>query len=196
METIQSMAQTLEQQIYSPEEYLELELASETRSEYRNGAIIPMTGGTPDHNELAINLASLLKTALRGKPYRIFATDQRLWIPDRNIYTYPDVMVIEKPLQLQTGRTDTVTNPCFIAEVLSKSTQDYDRGEKFSTYRTLDSFREYLLIDQYSIRVDHYVKTAPNQWLLSEYIEPKTLSLTTFDMQIEISSLYENIDIE
>jgi Uma2 family endonuclease len=196
METIQSMAQTLEQRIYSPEEYLELELASETRSEYRNGAIIPMTGGTPDHNELAINLASLLKTALRGKPYRIFATDQRLWIPDRNLYTYPDVMVIEKPLQLQTGRTDTVTNPCFIAEVLSKSTQDYDRGEKFSTYRTIDSFREYLLIDQYSIRVDHYVKTGPNQWLLSEYIGPKTLSLTTFDMQIEILSLYENIDIE
>jgi Uma2 family endonuclease len=111
METIQSMTQTLEQRIYSPEEYLELELASETRSEYRNGAIIPMTGGTPDHNELAINLASLLKAALRGKTYRIFATDQRLWIPDRNLYTYPDVMVIEKPLQLQTGRTDTVTTP-------------------------------------------------------------------------------------
>jgi Uma2 family endonuclease len=190
------MTQTLEQRIYSPEEYLELELASQTRSEYRNGAIIPMTGGTPDHNELAINLASLLKNALRGKPYRIFAIDQRLWIPDRNLYTYPDVMVIEKPLQLQTGRTDTVTNPCFIAEVLSKSTQDYDRGEKFSTYRTIDSFREYLLIDQYNIRVDHYVKTDPNQWLLSEYIGPKTLSLTTFDMQIEILSLYENIDIE
>jgi Uma2 family endonuclease len=196
METIQSMTQTLEQRIYSPAEYLELELASETRSEYRNGAIIPMTGGTPDHNELAINLASLLKFTLRGKPYRIFAIDQRLWIPDRNLYNYPDVMVIEKPLQLQTGRNDTVTNPCFIAEVLSKSTQDYDRGEKFSAYRTIDSFREYLLIDQYNIRVDHYVKTAPNQWLLTEYTELNVvLSLNTLDMQIEIAALYENIDI-
>jgi Uma2 family endonuclease len=191
------MTQALEQQIYTSDEYLELELASETRSEYRNGAIIPMTGGTPDHNELVINLAVLLKSALRGKPYRIFGSDQRLWIPDRNLYTYPDVMVVEKPLQLQTGRTDTVTHPCFIAEVLSKSTQDYDHGEKFSAYRTIDSFREYLLIDQYSIHVEHYVKTAANQWLLSEYDDPNvTLSLSAFEAQIEITALYENIDID
>ena len=191
------MTQALEQQIYTPEAYLELELASETRSEYCNGAIIPMTGGTPDHNELAINLASLLKFALRGKSYRIFGADQRLWIPARNLYTYPDVMVVEKPLQLQTGRTDTVINPCFIAEVLSKSTQDYDHGAKFSAYRTIDSFCEYLLIDQYSVHVEHYVKTGANQWLLSEYDDPKiTLFLNKFEAQIEISALYENIDID
>jgi Uma2 family endonuclease len=198
------MAQALEQRIYTPDEYLELELASETRSEYRNGAIIPMTGGTPDHNELAINLAALLKSALRGKPYRIFATDQRLWVPsgvasprgNRNLYTYPDVMVVEKPLQLQAGRTDTVINPCFVAEVLSKS-QDYDHGEKFSAYRNIDSFREYLLIDQYSIHVEHYVKTAANQWLLSEYDDLNvTLSLSVFEAQLEIIALYENIDID
>jgi Uma2 family endonuclease len=189
------MTQTLEQRIYTSDEYLELEVASETRSEYRHGAIIPMTGGTPDHNELAINLATLLKSALRGKPYRIFGADQRLWIPDRNLYTYPDVMVVEKPLQLQTGRTDTVINPCFIAEVLSKSTQDYDHGEKFSAYRTIDSFREYLLIDQYSIHVEHYVKTAVNQWLLSEYDDPNiTLLLSAVEAQVEIIDLYENID--
>lgn len=191
------MTQALELKLYTPDEYLALELASETRSEYRNGVIIPMTGGTPDHNEIAINLASLLKSALRGKPYRIFGADQRLWIPDRNLYTYPDVMVVEKPLQLQTGRTDTVMNPCFIAEVLSKSTQDYDHGEKFSAYRSIDSFREYLLIDQYSIHVEHYVKTAANQWLLSEYDNPTvTLSLKTATAQIEIITLYDNIDID
>ncbi len=190
------MTQALEQRIYTPDHYLELELASETRSEYRHGAIIPITGGTPDHNELAINLASWLKSALRGKPYRIFATDQRLWVPNRNLYTYPDVMVVEKNLQLQIGRTDTVINPCFIAEVLSKSTQDYDHGEKFSAYRTIDSFREYLLIDQYSIHIEHYVKTAAHQWLLSEYDDPTiTLSLNAFAAQIEIGTLYENIDI-
>jgi Uma2 family endonuclease len=191
------MTQALEERLYTLDEYLELELASETRSEYRNGAIIPMTGGTPDHNELAINLASLLKSALRGKPYRIFATDQRLWVPHRTLYTYPDVMVVEKPLQLQTGRIDTVMNPCFIAEVLSKSTQDYDHGEKFSAYRTIDSVREYLLIDQYSIHIEHYVKTPTNQWLLSEYDNPNiTLSLNVIEAQIEIITLYENIDID
>jgi len=191
------MTQTLEQRTYTREEYLEFEMASEERHEYVNGEIRLMTGGTPDHNELAINLATLLKSALRGKPYRIFGADQRLWIPDRNLYTYPDLMVVEKPLQLQTGRTDTVTNPCFIAEVLSKSTQDYDHGEKFSAYRTIESFREYLLIDQYSIHVEHYVKTAANQWLLSEYDDPNvTLSLSAFEAQIEIIALYENIEID
>ncbi|OCQ91288.1 hypothetical protein BCD64_25110 [Nostoc sp. MBR 210] len=191
------MTQALEPKIYTSDEYLELEIASQTRSEYRNGAIIPMTGGTPNHNELAINLAVLLKSALRGKPYRIFATDQRLWIPNRNIYTYPDVMVVEKPLQLQTGRNDTVINPCFIAEVLSKSTQDYDHGEKFSAYRSIESFCEYLLVDQYSIHVEHYVKTAANQWLLSEYDDSQViLSLNTFAAHLPIIDIYENIEID
>jgi Uma2 family endonuclease len=95
------MTQAIERQTYTPEEYLELELASENKSEYRNGEIVPMTGGTLDHNELAINLAAFLQFALRGKSYRIFATDQRLWIPTHALYTYPDVMVIENPLQLQ-----------------------------------------------------------------------------------------------
>lgn len=189
------MTQALEQRLYTPDEYLELELASETRSDFCNGVIIPMTGGTPDHNEIAVNLASLLKFDLRGKPYRIFATDQRLWIPDRNLYTYPDVMVVEKPIQLQGGRTDTLVNPCFIAEVLSKSTQDYDHGEKFSAYRTIPSFGEYLLVDQYSIHVEHYIKTAANQWLLSEYDAPDiTLNLQTVAAQINIAALYENIE--
>lgn len=157
------MTQAFEQRTYTREEYLEFEVASEERHEYLDGKIRLMPGGTPDHNDIAGNLYVLLKLGLKGKPCRTFYTDQRLWIPTRNLYTYPDVMVIEKPLQLQTGRTDTVMNPCFIAEVLSKSTQDYDHGGKFSTYRTIESFSEYLLIDQYSIHVEHYVKTAANQ---------------------------------
>jgi Uma2 family endonuclease len=191
------MTPTLEQRTHTREEYLEFEIASEERHEYVNGEIRLMTGGTPDHNDIASNLVVALKLQLKGKPYRTFITDQRLWVPNCNLYTYPDVMVVEKPLQLQTGRTDTITNPCFIAEVLSKSTQDYDHGEKFSAYRTIDSFREYLLIDQYQIHVEHYVKTSANQWLLSEYDDPNiTLSLVAFAAQIEITALYENIEID
>jgi Uma2 family endonuclease len=191
-----TIAQTKER-IYTPEEYLELEIASETRNEYRNGEIVPMTGGTPNHNDLASNLLVSVKTALRGKPYRVFITDQRLWIPDVNLHTYPDIMVVPKPLELQTGRKDTVTNPCFIAEVLSKSTQNYDRSEKFVAYRTIPSFGEYLLISQYSVRVEHHVKTAPDRWLLSEYTDPTTiLTLSSFDLQLSIADLYENIDFE
>ena len=190
------MTQALDQRTYTREEYLEFEIASQERHEYVDEEIRLMTGGTPDHNDITSNLVVALKLLLKGKPYRVFITDQRLWIPDRNLYTYPDVMVIEKPLQLQTGRSDTVMNPCFIAEVLSKSTQDYDHGEKFSAYRALDSFHEYLLIDQYTIHIEHYVKTAANQWLLSEYDDPNaTLLLSTFEAQIEIIALYENIEI-
>lgn len=190
------MPLALEKKLPTPAEYLEQELATDTRNEYRNGAIIPMTGGTPDHNDIAGNLYVLLKLALKGKPYRTFYTDQRLWIPEQNLYTYPDVMVVEKPLQLQTGRTDTIMNPCLIAEVLSKSTRDYDHGDKFSAYRTIDGFSEYLLIDQYSIHVEHYVKTAANQWLLSEYRDRTiTLDLRTVATPITISDLYENIEM-
>ncbi len=180
---------------YTIDEYLELEIASETRNEYRDGEIVSMTGGTPDHNDIASNLVAILKAALRGKPYRVFILDQRLWIPGANLYTYPDAMVLPKPLELQTGRKDTVVNPCFIAEVLSKSTQNYDRGEKFVAYRTISTFQEYLLIDQYRIHVEHHVKTGAHQWLFSEYDDPTvTLCLSTFEVQIQIAELYENID--
>ncbi len=189
------MVSQLAKKIYTVNEYLELELASETRNEYRNGEIIPMTGGTPDHNEIAVNLLSSLKSALRNKPYRLFAADQRLWIPTLKMHTYPDLMVAAKPLEMQLGRKDTITNPCFIAEVLSRSTKNYDRSEKFAAYRTIETFEEYLLIDQYRIHVEHHLKTAANQWLFSEYDDPLiTLSFRTFEFQVQIADLYDNID--
>ena len=189
------MIAQIEKRIYTAEEYLELELAAETRSEYRSGEIIPMTGGTPNHNDISGNLYILLKSALKGKDYRIFYADQRLRIPAVNLYTYPDVVVVPKPLELQTGRRDTVVNPCFIAEVLSKSTQNYDRSEKFADYRTIPTFQEYLLVDQHRVHVEHHVKTAVNQWLFSEYDDPNVaLSFSAFECQIQIAELYEAID--
>jgi Uma2 family endonuclease len=186
----------LAKKTYTVDEYLELEVGAETRNEYRNGEIIPMIGGTPNHNEIAVNLLAFLKPAFRGKPYRLFSVDQRLWIPDVKMHTYPDVMVVPKPLEMQIGRKDTITNPCFIAEVLSKSTQNYDRSEKFAAYRTIDTFQEYLLIDQYRIYVEHHVKTSVNQWLFSEYDDPSvTLSFHTFEIQVQIADLYDNIDL-
>ncbi len=111
------------------------------------------------------------------------------------MHTYPDVMVAPKPLEMQPGRKDTITNPCFIAEVLSKSTQNYDRSEKFANYRIINTFQEYILIDQYRIHVEHHVKTAVNQWLFSEYDDPSvTISLQFLDVPIHIVDLYDNID--
>ena len=181
--------------IYTPEEYLDFEVNSDRRHEYHNGEIVPMTGGTPNHNDIAGNLYIPLKSALKGQDYRTFYADQRLWIPTANLHTYPDVMVLPKPLELQTGRKDTVVSPVMIAEVLSKSTQNYDRSEKFVAYRTIPTFQEYLLIDQYRIHVEHHVKTAVNQWLFSEYDDPTvTLTFSSVEFQIQIAELYETID--
>ncbi|MBE9046418.1 Uma2 family endonuclease [Pleurocapsales cyanobacterium LEGE 10410] len=191
------MIPAVKKKIYTPEEYLEFEVTSSERHEYDNGEIRLMTGGTPDHNDIAGNLYILLKQALRKKPYRVFNLEQRLWLPERNLYTYPDLMVLEQPMQLQEGRTDTVMNPCFIAEVLSKSTKDYDRSDKFIAYRTIETFQEYLLIDQYQIHVEHYVKQNANQWLLSEYSDPEvTLNLNAIALQLKIADLYEDVDLE
>lgn len=189
------MIAQLETKYYTTEEYLELEVASDIRNEYRDGEIIPLTGGTPEHNRISGNLYIALSLGLKRKPYEVFHVDQRLWIPDAAVYTYPDVMVLPKPIELQSGRKDTVVNPCFIAEVLSKSTQNYDRGEKFVAYRTISNFQEYLLIDQYKIHVEHHVKTGVNQWLFSEYDDPSvTLSFNTLDCHVQISDLYENME--
>ncbi|APB34245.1 Uncharacterized protein conserved in cyanobacteria [Gloeomargarita lithophora Alchichica-D10] len=183
--------------IYTSVEYLTLELESEVRHEYINGAIIPMTGGTPNHNDIAGNLYVLLKSALRQKNYRVFYVDQRLWIPSVNRYTYPDVMVVSKPIEFQSGRTDTLINFCLIAEVLSPSTQAYDRGDKFTAYRTMPTFTEYLLIDQHQIQVEHRVRTAENQWLISEYNSPQmTLKLDSIGIEIPIADLYADIDLD
>jgi Uma2 family endonuclease len=191
------MVTQLAKKTYTVDEYLDLELASETRSEYRNGEVIPMTGGTPNHNDISGNAYILLKALLRTKKYRVFHVDQRIWIPALEQYAYPDVMVAAKPLEMQTGRKDTITNPCFIAEVLSRSTQNYDRSEKFANYRTIDTFQEYLLIDQYRIHVEHYVKTAVNQWSFSEYDDPNiAIALQFLDLQIKIADLYDNIDFD
>lgn len=195
------MVTQLAKKPFTIDEYLELEVASDIRSEYRNGEIIPMTGGTPNHNDISGNiyilLKALLKTNLKIKEYRVFHVDQRVWIPSLKQYTYPDVMVAPNPLEMQSGRKDTITNPCFIAEVLSKSTQNYDRSEKFAAYRTIDSFQEYLLVDQYRVHVEHHVKTGVNQWLFSEYDDPSvTITLQFMDLPIQIADLYDNIDFD
>lgn len=189
------IAQT-EKSNYTIEEYLEFELNSDERHEYINGEIVPMTGGTPEHNEIASILNAILRISLKGKPYSIFVADQRLWIPARNLYTYPDVMVIQRPIQLQTGRTDTITNPLAIAEVLSKSTKSYDRDEKFAAYRTIPTFQEYLLIDQYTPHVEQYSKTDSQKWIFSEYdgLE-SSLVLASIPVEIRLLDLYEGIEL-
>ncbi|MFN7527807.1 MAG: Uma2 family endonuclease, partial [Dolichospermum sp.] len=154
---------------YTPEEYLELEEKALYKSEYRNGEIIPMTGGTTNHNQIALNFASSLLYAIRGKKYRVFIGDVRLWIPEYREYTYPDVIVTDgKPLYAGKNNT-TVTNPLLIVEVLSKSTKNYDQGDKFTFYRSIPQFKEYVLVEQNQYQVMHYSKTNKGEWIFREY---------------------------
>lgn len=189
--------QTGEKKNYTPAEYLELEIGSQERHEYIDGDIVLMVGGMPNHNRIILNIAAALNFALKRQPYDVFVTDQRLWIPRKRIYTYPDVMVIQGALQLQEGRRDTITNPVMIVEVLSDSTAAYDRGDKFAAYRTLPTFQEYLLIDQYNLHVEQYYKTEPRQWIFSEYDgEAAVLHLNSVPFEISFADLYDKVDFE
>lgn len=182
---------------YSPEEYLELETTAEYRSEYLDGQIIPMAGGKPNHNKISLNLSSALNYALKKTAYDVFMSDLRLIIPDRSLYTYPDVMVAETPLVFAENRQDTITNPVAIAEILSDSTEKYDRGDKFRMYRTIPSFREYILISQTAMQVEKFTKNDANQWVLSEYAgQDAKIVFDSFEFEISLAELYDRVDLD
>ena len=191
------IAQAQEKKLYTPEEYLEFEVNSEERHEYINGEVICMAGGTPNHGRIALNFGSALNFGLKRQPYDVFVTDQRVWIPKKRIYTYPDVIVVQGELQLQENRKDTIVNPLLIVEVLSKSTRNYDKDEKFSAYRTIPTFQEYILIDQYTMQVEQYFKTGKNSWNFSEYFDAnETLSLNSINFEITLEDIYDRVEFE
>jgi Uma2 family endonuclease len=179
---------------HSLTDYFDHEILSETRNEYIDGEINPMTGGTPIQNLIIGNLATNLHGSLQN-PYLVFVTDQRLWIPDRNIATYPDVMVMTEPLEYQEGRKDTLVNPILIAEILSPSTASYDRIGKFASYRTIPSFQEYLLVSQDRRYIEHFYKEG-DRWIFSAYEHDATISLTSFEIAIATSAIYNRINFE
>jgi Uma2 family endonuclease len=187
---------------YTPEEYLELEAKADDKNEFRDGEIIAMTGGTTNHHKLALNLATRLNLALDDLNYEVYIGDVKLWIPQYRQFTYPDVMVVEGEPVYYSTNTTTVTNPLLIAEVLSKSTKDYDQGDKFLYYRSIPELKEYILIDQSQYYVMQYVKTGEHQWILTEYkTENAQLNLSTVKLQLSVQQLYkkvnftENIDL-
>ena len=179
---------------FSPTEYLELEEVAAFRSEYHDGEIVPMTGGTAEHNQIAINLVTYLRSLLKGKNYRLYVNDMRLWIPRYREYTYPDVILIDgKPVFEGDNRT-TVVNPSVIIEVLSNSTKNYDKGEKFDYYRSIPEFKEYILVEQYQPYVAQYKKTNEG-WLLTEYESlDSVLTMYAIALQIPLSEIYDLVD--
>lgn len=151
----------------SPDDYLQWERAAEAKSEYRRGLITLMAGASHNHNRIRDNLAGELYIALKRKSYQYFGNDFRLWIPTEEFYTYPDLTIVCGKLELLDDQFDTMLNPTTIIEVLSKSTAPYDRGEKFEYYRSIPSFKEYVLIDSERVKIEVWQKLeSPNVWAL------------------------------
>jgi Uma2 family endonuclease len=189
--------QPTQKRYYTPEEYLALEESAIDKSEYHDGEIVPMTGGTANHNKIALNFCRKFPLTIQKQNYETFINDVRLWIPLTRRYVYPDIMVIQgEPVYHENNKT-IVTNPLVIVEVLSNSTKDYDRGGKFLAYRSIPEFREYILIDQYSHHIEQFAKNSDGKWVLTEYdSEESVLILESVEFQMPLSEIYERINFE
>ncbi len=175
-------------------EYRSLEEAAKERHEYHDGTITTMTGGTIEHSAISGNVYTMLKYALKKSPFNPYNSDLRVWVARYRRGVYPDVMVIEGEPQFNDQRRDEVTNPKLIVDVLSRSTEAYDRGDKFMYYRSIPEFSEYLLINQYQPWVDHYFKTESGDWSMRSYesIEA-TVKLATAAVQMSLAEIYEDV---
>jgi Uma2 family endonuclease len=186
-----------EKKYYTPEEYLTLEEKATDKHEYRDGEIVVMPGGTTNHNQIAGNFYKRFPLNIQKQDYYVYMNDVRLWIPQYRLYTYPDVMVIKgKPIYEGKGITN-VTNPLIIVEVLSRSTRDYDRTDKFEFYRSIPEFQEYILIDQYRFYATQYFKQGDGKWIFSDYKgEESLLKLASDEFGISLKDLYARVDFE
>ncbi len=160
---------TAAQTLITEEEYLEIERKASSRSEYRAGVMHAMSGASMAHVRISRNLVFRLVTQLQGGPCELFSTDLRLRANAGRLYTYSDIMVVCGPPQTPPDTDDTILNPKLIIEVLSDSTKNYDRGEKFQCYRSLQSLDIYLTVSQEAPQVECYRRTDRQSWLMTEY---------------------------
>lgn len=181
---------------YTPEEYLEIEREADYRSEYFDGEIFAMSGATRNHNLIGGNIFADLHGQLRNRKCEVYMNDMRVKVSPTGLYTYPDVVVVCDRPRFDDKQNDTLLNPDVIIEVLSESTEAYDRGAKFGHYRTLDSFSEYLLVHQDKCHIEHYVRQPGNTWLLSEYKNPgDIIEIKAVQCTLKLEAVYEKTDI-
>lgn len=178
---------------YSLDEYRALEEKAEGRSEYRDGEIVPMPGGSLNHSRIGRNILTYLSVVLRDTQFEPINSDLRLWIPEYKRGLYPDMMLFDSEPQLNGNRHDEVLNPLLIVEVLSPTTASYDRESKFRMYRTIPSFCEYLLIEQDEPFIERYSRQ-PQGWLLSDFqgLEP-SVTLDSVGIELPMAEIYRNV---
>lgn len=187
---------TLPKSCLTPEEYLEIERAAETRSEYFQGEMFAMSGATLVHNRLVWRLSTLLDRALTARGCLGCANEMRVRVGDSTLYTYPDVVVACGELQFLDGCQDTLLNPSLIIEVLSPSTEAYNRGRKFDHYRSIKSLQEYLLISTELQKAELFTRQSPDRWLLTIAEGPAgAIDLQTAGYRLSLTDLYDGIDV-
>jgi Uma2 family endonuclease len=181
----------------SPAEYLRLERQSEYKSEYVNGEIFAMTGASRKHNLVSGNIFGELRQQLKGRPCEAFMVDMRVKVTATGLYTYPDVVVVCGEPKFEDKYVDTLLNPTVLVEVLSQSTERYDRIAKSSYYRTLDSLTEHLLVAQDEVRLEQYVKQENGTWLLFEYTSLEmVVELPSISCALDLSDVYDKVSLE
>jgi len=175
---------------WTPEEYLAFERSSPEKHQFFQGEIFAMAGGSEEHNLLVSNLVTRLNLALERKPCRVYPSDMRVKIPATGLYTYPDVSVTCADRKFDDDRRDTLLNPEVIVEVLSESTELYDRGKKFAQYRTVPSLREYVLVSQDEVLVEQYTRQADETWMLRVHRAGERLRLDAVGCEIAVDEIY------
>jgi Uma2 family endonuclease len=179
---------------YSLQEYLVRERTAVGKSEFYRGQIFAMAGGSPRHNTISGNISASLRGRLRGSSCRPFNSDQRIRIPANGLSTYPDVSIVCGELHLDVEDRDAIVNPRLIFEVLSKSTESYDRGKKFDFYRHLDSLREYILVSQDEPHVERFMRQEDGSWLLTVFKGMETeLQLGSVTCVLPFTEIYEDV---
>ena len=186
---------TLSQPFLTPEQYLAIEREADHKSEYFAGEMFAMSGASEPHNVISVNATRELSLQLRGRPCRVYANDMRVKVDVTGLYTYPDVGAVCGERRFDDTHQDTLVNPTLIVEVLSPSTELYDRGRKFDHYSRIESLTDYLLIAQDRPRVEHYARKGDQQWLLSVFEDLQaTVPLVSLGCVLEMALLYENVD--
>jgi Uma2 family endonuclease len=173
-------------------EYLAAEALAEVRHEYLNGEVWAMAGGTPEHSALAAAVILELGNALRGKRCRAFTSDVRVRISETGLTTYPDVSIVCGQLETAPEDKDAITNPIVLVEVLSDSTEAYDRGAKAAHYRRIPSLREYVLVSQNEPRIEVHRRTESGRWELLEARPGETIELASLGVRLDVAAVYAN----
>jgi Uma2 family endonuclease len=185
---------------WTVEGYLEREQHSPSKHEFFDGEIYAMAGATLRHNTIAANMIALLRALAKGKPCRTFTSDQRIVVPETGLYTYPDGGMVCGSASVDDRMT--LSNPLMLVEVLSKSTEEYDRGEKLEHYRRIPSLLDIFLVSSGERRIDHYHRLGTGQWLLTTRQEGSLLvpipgpipGETSSEFAFPLEEIYENVD--